>query len=90
MIIDRSTVCLMAHERNLTLTLIIALATEYYYSLYDDYNIYNCEPTTAEVTVPSSITIDVIYHNEWDEWKSLHTPSKQQQQQQTQPHPQEN
>ena len=73
-IIERSTVCLMAHERNLTLTLISNLTTAYYYRLYDEYNTYNI--TTAEVTVPNSITIDVIYHNEWDEWKSLHTPSK--------------
>jgi hypothetical protein len=73
-IIERSTVCLMAHERNLTLTLISQLAIEYYYRLYDEYNTYNI--TTAEVTVPNSITIDVIYHNEWDEWKSLHTPPK--------------
>lgn len=73
-IIERSTVCLMAHERNLTLTLISQLATEYYYRLYDEYNTYNV--TTAEVTVPNSITIDVIYHNEWDEWKTLHTPAK--------------
>jgi hypothetical protein len=86
LIIDRSTVCLMAHERNLTLQLITALATEYYYRLYDEYNTYNIngEMTTAEVTVPNSITIDVIYHNEWDEWKSLYTPTKQQQQQQQQ------
>ncbi|CAF1034673.1 unnamed protein product [Adineta ricciae] len=73
-IIERSTVCLMAHERNLTLTLISQLATEYYYRLCDEYNTYNV--TTAEVTVPNSITIDVIYHNELDEWKSLYTPSK--------------
>ncbi|CAF3476901.1 unnamed protein product [Rotaria socialis] len=77
-IIERSTVCLMAHERNLTLTLISQLATEYYYRLYDEYNTY--QVTTAEVTVPNSITIDVIYHNELDEWKSLYTPSKQQSQ----------
>jgi hypothetical protein len=78
LIIERSTVCLMAHERNLTLTLITQLATDYYYRLYDEYNTYNLngETTTAEVTVPNSITIDVIYHNEWDEWKSLHTPPK--------------
>ena len=78
LIIERSTVCLMAHERNLTLTLIIHLATEYYYRLCDEYNTYNLsgETTTAEVTVPNSITIDVIYHNEWDEWKTLHTPPK--------------
>ena len=75
-IIERSTVCLMAHERNLTLTLISQLATEYYYRLYDEYNTYNV--TTAEVTVPNSIIIDVIYHNELDEWKSLYTPLKQQ------------
>jgi hypothetical protein len=68
----------MAHERSLTLTLISQLATEYYYRLYDEYNTYNI--TTAEVTVPNSITIDVIYHNELDEWKSLYTPSKQQSQ----------
>ena len=73
-IIDRSTVCLMGHERNLTLTLISQLATEYYYRLYDDYNAY--QVTTAEVTVPNSFIIDVIYHNEFDEWKSLYTPSK--------------
>ncbi|CAF0726730.1 unnamed protein product [Rotaria sordida] len=80
LIIERSTVCLMAHERNLTLTLITQLATDYYYRLYDEYNTYslNGETTTAEVTVPNSITIDVIYHNEWDEWKSLHTPPKKQ------------
>ncbi|CAF1136998.1 unnamed protein product [Adineta steineri] len=77
-IIERSTVCLMAHERNLTLTLITQLATDYYYRLYDEYNTYNI--TTAEVTVPNSITIDVIYHNELDEWKSLYTPSKSQSQ----------
>jgi hypothetical protein len=77
-IIERSTVCLMAHERNLTLTLISQLATEYYYRLYDEYNSYNI--TTAEVTVPNSFTIDVIYHNEFDEWKSLYTPSKSQSQ----------
>ncbi|UJR37874.1 hypothetical protein I4U23_030564 [Adineta vaga] len=78
LIIERSTVCLMAHERNLTLTLITQLATDYYYRLYDEYNNYNLngETTTAEVTVPNSITIDVIYHNEWDEWKTLHTPAK--------------
>ena len=77
-IIERSTVCLMAHERNLTLTLIAQLATDYYYRLYDEYNTYNGlgETTTAEMTVPNSIAIDVIYHNEWDEWKSLHTPPK--------------
>lgn len=77
-IIERSTVCLMAHERNLTLTLIMQLATDYYYRLCDEYSSYNLtgETTTAEVTVPNSITIDVIYHNEWDEWKSLHTPAK--------------
>jgi hypothetical protein len=70
----------MAHERNLTLTLVAQLATDYYYRLYDEYNAYNSngETTTAEVTVPNSITIDVIYHNEWDEWKSLHTPPKKQ------------
>ncbi|CAF1096650.1 unnamed protein product [Rotaria magnacalcarata] len=80
LIIERSTVCLMAHERNLTLTLITQLATDYYYRLYDEYNIYSLmgETTTAEVTVPNSITIDVIYHNEWDEWKSLYTPQKKQ------------
>jgi hypothetical protein len=80
MIIERSTVCLMAHERNLTLTLITQLATDYYYRLYDEYNTYTLagETTTAEVTVPNSIAIDVIYHNEWDEWKSLHTPPKKQ------------
>ncbi|CAF0952089.1 unnamed protein product, partial [Rotaria sordida] len=77
-IIERSTVCLMAHERNLTLTLISQLATEYYYRLYDEYNTYQI--TTAEVTVPNSITIDVIYHNELDEWKSLYTPLKPQSQ----------
>ncbi|CAF1439026.1 unnamed protein product, partial [Adineta ricciae] len=79
LIIERSTVCLMAHERNLTLTLITQLATDYYYRLYDEYNNnynLNGETTTAEVTVPNSITIDVIYHNEWDEWKTLHTPAK--------------
>ena len=78
MIIERSTVCLMAHERNLTLNLITQLATDYYYRLYDEYNAYNStgETTTAEVTVPNSISIDVIYHNEWDEWKSLYTPPK--------------
>jgi len=78
LIIERSTVCLMAHERNLTLTLVTQLATDYYYRLYDEYNTYNLsgETTTAEVTVPNSITIDVIYHNEWDEWKSLYTPLK--------------
>jgi hypothetical protein len=78
LIIERSTVCLMAHERNLTLTLVTQLATDYYYRLYDEYNTYNQsgETTTAEVTVPNSITIDVIYHNQWDEWKSLHTPAK--------------
>lgn len=78
LIIERSTVCLMAHERNLTLTLIAQLATDYYYRLYDEYNTYNGmgETTTAEMTVPNSIAIDVIYHNEWDEWKSLHTPPK--------------
>lgn len=73
-IIERSTVCLMSHERNLTLTLISQLATEYYYRLCDDYNVY--EVTTAEVTVPNSFIIDVIYHNEFDEWKSLYTPTK--------------
>jgi hypothetical protein len=78
LIIERSTVCLMAHERNLTLNLIVQLATDYYYRLYDEYNTYNSngETTTAEVTVPNSITIDVIYHNQWDEWKTLHTPPK--------------
>lgn len=76
MIIERSTVCLMSHERNLTLTLISQLATEYYYRLCDDYNAY--QVTTAEVTVPNSFIIDVIYHNEFDEWKSLYTPSKNQ------------
>jgi hypothetical protein len=75
-IIERSTVCLMAHERNLTLTLISQLAIEYYYRLYDEYNSYNI----AEVTVPNSFTIDVIYHNELDEWKSLYTPTKSQSQ----------
>ncbi|CAF1210448.1 unnamed protein product [Adineta steineri] len=86
LIIERSTVCLMAHERNLTLTLITQLATDYYYRLYDEYNTYNLngEITTTEVTVPNSITIDVIYHNEWDEWKSLHTPAKKQIQSQQQ------
>ena len=69
----------MAHERNLTLTLISQLATDYYYRLYDEYQTYNI--TTAEVTVPNSITIDVIYHNEYDEWKSLYTPLKIQSQQ---------
>jgi len=80
LIIERSTVCLMAHERNLTLTLITQLATDFYYRLYDEYNAYNNlngeTTTTAEVTVPNSITIDVIYHNELDEWKTLHTPPK--------------
>ena len=85
LIVERSTVCLMAHERNLTLTLITQIATDFYYRLYDEYNAYhaNGETTTAEVTVPNSITIDVIYHNEWDEWKSLHTPAKNQSQQDT-------
>jgi len=76
-IIERSTGSLMSHERNLTLTLISQLATEYYYRLYDEYASYN-SITTAEVTVPNSIIIDVIYHNEFDEWKSLYTPSKNQ------------
>lgn len=82
LIIERSTVCLMAHERNLTLTLVTQFATDYYYRLCDEYNTYNLtgETTTAEVTVPNSITIDVIYHNEWDEWKTLHTPAKKQDQ----------
>lgn len=80
LIIERSTVCLMAHERNLTLTLVTQLATDYYYRLYDEYATYSLagETTTAEVTVPNSITIDVIYHNELDEWKSLYTPPKKQ------------
>lgn len=80
LIIERSTVCLMAHERNLTLNLITNLALDYYYRLYDEYNAYNVtgETTTAEVTVPNSIAVDVIYHNEWDEWKSLYTPPKKQ------------
>lgn len=84
LIIERSTICLMAHERNLTLNLISQLATDYYYRLYDEYHAYNSnaggETTTAEVTVPNSITIDVIYHNDWDEWKTLHTPAKKSQQ----------
>ena len=80
-IIERSTVCLMAHERNVTLTLISQLATDFYYHLCEEYQNYNVQEsiTTAEVRVPNSITIDVIYHNEFDEWKSLYTPSKQQQ-----------
>lgn len=82
-IIERSTICLMSHERNLTLTLISQLATEYYYRLYDEYTKYN-NITTAEVTVPNSIIIDVIYHNELDEWKSLYTPTKNQTQLQIQ------
>lgn len=80
-IIERSTVCLMAHERSLTLTLISQLATDFYYRLYDEYqSSYSIshEITTAEVKVPNSITIDVIYHNEFDEWKSLYTPSSKQ------------
>ena len=84
-IIERSTVCIMAHERNLTLNLISQLATDFYYRLYDEYNTYNLNVgetiTTTEVTVPNSITIDVIYHNDWDEWKTLHTPAKKSQQQ---------
>lgn len=87
-IIERSTVCIMAHERNLTLNLISQLATDFYYRLYDEYNTYNLNAeetfTTTEVTVPNSITIDVIYHNDWDEWKTLHTPAKKSQQQQQQ------
>lgn len=84
-IIERSTVCLMSHERNLTLTLISQLATEYYYRLYEEYQGYN-SITTAEVTVPNSMTIDVIYHNEFEEWKSLYAPSKSQAQGQQEDH----
>ena len=78
LIVERSTVCLMARERNLTLALVTQLATDYYYRLCDEYNTYNLNTeisTTTEVTVPNSIIIDVIYHNEW---KSLHIPSKNQ------------
>jgi terminal nucleotidyltransferase 5D len=78
-IIQRSTVCLMAHERHSTLALISQLTVDVYQRLYDEYHrSYASEHdvTTAEVTVPNSITIDVIYHNEFDEWKSLYTPSK--------------
>lgn len=79
-IIERSTVCLMAHERNSTLSLISQLATDFYYRLYEEYQSYQPsapqEITTAEVTVPNSIIVDVIYHNEFEEWKSLYIPSK--------------
>ena len=81
-IIERSTVCLMAHERNSTLSLISQLATDFYYRLCEEYQSYHPsapqEITTAEVTVPNSIIVDVIYHNEFEEWKSLYTPSKSQ------------
>ncbi|CAF1020434.1 unnamed protein product, partial [Didymodactylos carnosus] len=84
LIVHRSTVCLMTHERKLTLDLITNIATYYYYKLYTEGQ-WAYEHAGPNLVVPNSVSIDVIYHDDYPQectcpssskWKSIYTPQQ--------------